>query len=57
MSVKTLIALLIALFVPALVTAQNPQQVADELLGADRALLSGQREDGPCRRPQRDVRI
>jgi hypothetical protein len=35
--VKTLLALLIALFVPALVTAQNPQQVADDLLAADRA--------------------
>ena len=37
MSVKTLLALLIASFVPALVTAQNPQQAADDLLAADRA--------------------
>ncbi len=34
---KTLIALLIPLCVPALVTAQTPRQVADDLLAADRA--------------------
>jgi hypothetical protein len=35
--VKTLLALLIALFIPALVTAQTPQRVANDLLAADRA--------------------
>jgi len=38
--VKTLLALLIALFVPALVTAQTPQHAADELLAADRAFAA-----------------
>jgi ketosteroid isomerase-like protein len=38
-SVKTLFSLLVALFIPALVTAQpsSPQQIADELVAADRA--------------------
>lgn len=35
--VKTLISLLVTLFIPAVATAQTPQQIADELLAADRA--------------------
>jgi len=35
--VKTLLSLLVSLFIPALVTAQTSQQVADDLLAADRA--------------------
>lgn len=34
---KTLFALLVSLYAPALITAQSPRQVADELLAADRA--------------------
>lgn len=38
---KSLLASLITLCVPALVTAQTPQQSADELLAADRAFSAG----------------
>lgn len=38
--VKIFCSLLITLFIPALVTAQNPQHAADELLAADRAFAA-----------------